>query len=188
MTRSRQARFLQMIALCIALAVLLTPAALAAAPAPELTPPPPPGARCSSNPHGTICHFDSPFSGTVPEIAVCAAFAVDAVFSSQASIKRTYDAAGSIIEEKRHIHFSGTLANRETGASMIYTGSFIVTRDFVAQTVTITGAQGRLLLPDGGVDVVLAGRVVTDLSQEPPVDVFVAGPKNFDAVVCEALD
>jgi hypothetical protein len=184
MSHNLRTRLLRILALQALLLVALTPAAQAT---PALTPPPPPDARCATSPHGTVCHFDGTFFREIPELVACDSIVVDAVSNSTTSFHRVYDATGAMISEKRHIRFAGTLTNRTTGEEMVYTGSFIVTLDFVAGTVTITGGQGRLLLPDGGVDVVLAGRVVTDLTQDPPVDIFLAGPKDFDAAVCAAL-
>jgi hypothetical protein len=187
MCLAQRRRLLRLIALQALLLVVLASGALAAQPAPGLIPPPPPDAICSTSPNRTICHFDGEFSGEVLEIVVCGGFVVDAVFSSHADFMRIYDASGELVKETRHIRFTGTLTSRATGQSMIYTGNFIVTLDIVNQISSVTGAQGRLLLPDGGVHVGLAGRVVTDFTQDPPVDLLVAGPKDFDAVVCAAL-
>jgi hypothetical protein len=167
--------------------MILVPAASAAKETPALSPPPPPDANCNTSPNRTLCHFGATFSGEIPALVDCTTFQVDAGFASEARFTRFYNELGEMTKETRHIRFSGTLTNTTTGAAIVYDGSFKVTFDIAAQTVTITGRQGRLITPEGIVDVVLAGRIVTDLSQDPPVDVFVSGPKDFDARACEYL-
>ncbi|HEX5167462.1 MAG TPA: hypothetical protein VFV93_18780 [Thermomicrobiales bacterium] len=187
MTRILRRLILRLVALQAVLLLVLTPTALAANPTPGLTPPPPSDAICSTSPHGTICHVDGAFTREDPELTVCDNVVVDGSSSGTASRKLTYDATGALVKEQRHVRFTGTLTNRSSGESIGYAGTFSLTFDFVAQTVTITGSQVRLLLPDGGVDVVQAGRVVVDLSQDPPVEVFLAGPKEADARICANL-
>ena len=176
-----------LLGLSILLLVVLTPSVTAATPTPPLTPPPPADATCATSPQRTVCHVDIAFTRADPELAVCDGFVVDGASSGTARIKTVYDETGALVLEQRHVRFTGTLTNRSSGASMTYTGNFRLTFDFVAQTVTITGSQVRLVLPDGGVDVVQAGRVVVDLSQDPPAEIFLAGPKEADAKICASL-
>jgi hypothetical protein len=187
MAHTSRNQFHCLLGLSMLLLVVLTPNALAATPMPLLTPPPPPDATCATSPQQTVCHVDIAFTRTDPELAVCDSFVVDGASSGMARIKTVYGETGALVLEQRHVSFTGTLTNRSSGALMTYTGSFSLTFDFVAQTVTITGSQVRLLSPDDGVDVVQAGRVVVDLSQDPPAEIFLAGPKEADANICAYL-
>jgi hypothetical protein len=97
------------------------------------------------------------------------------------------DAAGNPVLERRHVHFEGTLTNSVTGASVIYTGHFMRTEDFVQHTITLTGMPRQAHTANG--TIVAAGTTFFDDDVDPDHPLRVTGQaiNGFDAQLCEAL-
>ena len=126
------------------LLALLASAPLGHAHAQSLNPPPPPDAKCSTNPNGTVCHFDAVHAGT--NVAnwgdiVCNGFTINFTFRADTHSDQTYDAAGNVVLEMRHVVFTGTLSNSTNPAKVVpYAGNFLRTMDYKANnTLTFSG-------------------------------------------------
>jgi hypothetical protein len=167
----------------------------------DLNPPLPPDAtevHCSTNPHGTVCHYTRARAGSnLPNwnSVVCDGFTINFTFSSVARIKAVYDAAGNLVKEVAHIGFDGTLLNATDASKTVpYAGHWTRTRDFLAQTETITGLHQHVVLPGQGLVSVNVGRLVLDLDPAVLTPEFVAGqwdafpgvPMDTQAL-CQAL-
>jgi hypothetical protein len=98
---------------------------------------------------------------------------------------RFHDAAGVLIMERRHVDFTGTLSNSESGKSLPYAGHFTRTHDAVAGTITVTGLFRSTVVAGEGLIALDAGRAVRDAAANELL--FEAGQHAYDAMLCELL-
>ena len=99
-----------------------------------------------------------------------------------------YDSAGNLLKEIRHIEFTATLVNSETGYSLPYLGRLTRVFDAVEGTVTLTGLLRQTQAPGlGAVDLATGKEVIVDATDEL---LFAAGQTRpeYDALLCELLD
>jgi hypothetical protein len=194
-----------------ALALALAIAAPAAARSPvdpgSLNPPPPDffNAECYAGAGGTLCtlHFsDDPIVGE-PSGIVCDD--TELLFSQERSVvgKRTYDAAGNLVQRHFREWMSGTFTNPESGLRLPWEQhdtiihDLSVPGDLDSGTIRTTGVLTRAWLPGGGSILLDAGTILEDVATgelihaggpHPFYDHFVNGdPSALDAI-CDALD
>jgi hypothetical protein len=123
---------------------------------------------------------------------VCDGFTVNYTYRSHAQIKQTFNVAGELTKEVRHTTFSGTLANStDPSKALPYDGNFLRTIDYVAQTLTVTGLNTKVIAPKTGLVYLNAGHTILDLTKpEGENVVFAAGRWDTDKntqPLCSAL-
>ncbi len=170
------------------LAVLL--ALLAIAPvghahAQSLNPPPPADAKCSTNPNGTLCHFDAIHSGT--NVAnwnnvVCNGFTISFTFSAATHSDQQYDASGNVTLEARHVIFTGTLSNSTDPAKIVpYDGNFLRTMNYKANnTLSFSGRMTRVGSPGAPVAKNVGLLILNDNLPDGQNVIFAAGQFDVD--------
>jgi hypothetical protein len=101
---------------------------------------------------------------TVANWAQCPGFAVIGEFDIHLEIADFYDESGTLVKRIVYATIDGTLTNAITGYSLETGGVRIFHYDFAEGIVVTTGTNNFTKLPDGGVAIGGAGRLVVDAS------------------------
>lgn len=96
--------------------------------------------------------------------AQCPGFAVIGEFDIELQVTTFYDESGVLSKRIVHATIEGTLTNATTGYSLPTGGVRVFHYDFVEGIVVTTGTNNFTKLPDGGVAIGGAGRLVVDAS------------------------
>jgi hypothetical protein len=123
-------------------------------------------------------------------VADCGTF--EDVFTDYYDVREIdeFDSAGNLLRIVYHAEHHSDDRNSVTGLVVHEHGHFTEVDDFIARTITITGAQEVINVPGRGVLVQDAGRVVFTFDGDL---IFFAGGRKHseiligDAVLCDAL-
>ncbi len=138
------------------------------------------GPVITSQPFGAT---NVPFFGA--NEAGCTGFEARVTYTGTRRFIRFYDETGTLQMERRHVRFTGTVFNSDTGTSVPYQGRFTRTFDAVARTVTFTGLRLQVVLPGQGVVALDAG---TEVLSFPDLETLVErGPHSFHERICAVL-
>lgn len=96
--------------------------------------------------------------------ALCPGFAVVGVFDLELRVTSFFDDNGALASRIVHATIDGTLTNAASGYSLATGGVRVFHYDFAAGIVVTTGTNNFTKLPDGGVAIGGAGRLVVDPS------------------------
>lgn len=129
------------------------------------------------------------FERLFPAEPLCDDFTVTSQFEVRRTTVQYYDQGGALLREVRHVLFTGSQTNDETGTSLPVNGNFHVVLDFVAETFTATGSARHVTVPGSGIVLHDSGRAVSSLVDGSPL--FMAGPHQDllgdYAAICSAL-
>jgi hypothetical protein len=99
---------------------------------------------------------------------------VTSEFRVDRTITQYYDQAGTLVREARHLIFTGSQTNDETGTSLPVNGTFRQVFDFVNGTFTSTGSLRHVTVPGSGIVLNESGRTIIDMADDSIL--FMAGP------------
>jgi hypothetical protein len=207
-SHDRSRRVLVRVAGMLGAIALMAPATVAARTAVDpttLTPPPPDffNADCNVGAGGVLCtlHFSDDPVVDEPSGILCGS--TELLVSQTRSVigKRTYDAAGLLLQRHFREELAGTLTNPVTGRSVPWTQHDTVIHDLSVPgdldsgTTMITGLTSRFFLPGGGTVLVDAGTTVHDAAgalvkeggPHPLVDYFELGDGDALGPICDAV-
>lgn len=161
-------------------------------------------AVCYAGAGGTLCtlHFSDDPIVDEPSGIVCGA--TELLFSQERSVvgKRTYDAAGNLVQRHFREYMSGTLSNPGTGRSVPWIQHDTVLHDLAepgnldSGTIRFTGLTTRVWLPGRGSILIDAGTSLEDAATgdlvheggpHPFRDYFVDGDTSALQPICDAL-
>ena len=130
-----------------------------------------------------ISENDDTTPQSIIEWGDCPGFMIDATYMANRRNEDFYDAQGNLVLERRHIQYTGTLYNAaDPGHTLSYSGAFILTFDFVANTVRNSGLVDHVIVPGKGMINLTAGLFLAgpDWSVEH-------GPSGDVTQLCAAL-
>ena len=120
---------------------------------------------------------------TIIEWGDCPGFMIDATYMANRQNEDFYDSQGNLVLERRHVSYTGVLYNDSNPSkSLPYSGTFILTLDFVAQTVKNSGLVDHVIVPGQGVINLTAGLFLAG-----PNFVVEHGPSGNVTQLCTAL-
>ena len=119
--------------------------------------------------------------------ADCGSFGVNFVADIDAHYEQFFGDSGQLVLERRHVQFTGTLTNANTGATLPYEGNFTRTFDVAAGTVTLIGERRKTEVSGQGVLAIAAGRLVVDTRTGAVVSESGRTDEAYTAAICSLL-
>jgi hypothetical protein len=118
---------------------------------------------------------DESFHRSIPNFISCPGFTVRGEFDVARTVMTFYDSDGAIVRQVTHVHFTGTLINAVTGASIADEGNQIVIFDRAEGTTATIGRVRVVTVPREGEILAQVGRVVRDAAGNV---LFIAGQQD----------